>query len=225
MTIKRKIRRKLIVQTKNYSKKMSCFPNITYRNPPAILLNCISLISSQHERDVILLSLLTCLSADMPHTSGLYRRKNYSPHLFSIVIAPSGSGKASMLLGQYLLEKINNRIYSQSQRENERYEHEHQQWMHACKHAKDSAQLPPEPKQPPLQSLIIPGTTSYTRMQLQMRDNAEMGSLIFDTEAQSLSTANKQDYGNFDDLLRKAFEHERISTDENRSSFRIHGSP
>ena len=88
--------------------------------------------------------------------------------------------------------------YSQSQRENERYEHEHQQWMHACKHAKDSAQLPPEPKQPPLQSLIISGTTSYTRMQLQMRDNAEMGSLIFDTEAQSLSTANKQDYGNFD---------------------------
>ena len=51
-----------------------------------------------------------------------------------------------------------------------------------------------------------------------MRDNAEMGSLIFDTEAQSLSTANKQDYGNFDDLLRKAFEHERIS-----SSYKTNG--
>ena len=60
MTIKRKIRRKLIVQTKNYSKKMSCFPNKMYRNPLAILLNCISLISSQYERDVILLSLLAC---------------------------------------------------------------------------------------------------------------------------------------------------------------------
>ena len=198
--------------------KTPCFPDEVYRNLPEILQDSISLISSRRERDVALLSLLTCLSADMPHTSGLYRRKNYSPHLFSIVIAPSGSGKASMLLGQYLLEKINNRIYSQSQRENERYEHEHQQWMHACKHAKDSAQLPPEPKQPPLQSLIIPGTTSYTRMQLQMRDNAEMGSLIFDTEAQSLSTANKQDYGNFDDLLRKAFEHERIS-----SSYKTNG--
>ena len=77
--------------------------------------------------------------------------------------------------------------------------------------------LPPNPSSH-LQSLIISGTTSYTRMQLQMRDNAEMGSLIFDTEAQSLSTANKQDYGNFDDLLRKAFEHERIS-----SSYKTNG--
>ena len=92
--------------------KTPCFPDEVYRNLPEILQDSISLISSRRERDVALLSLLTCLSADMPHTSGLYRRKNYSPHLFSIVIAPSGSGKASMLLGQYLLEKINNRIYS-----------------------------------------------------------------------------------------------------------------
>ena len=53
--------------------------------------------------------------------------------------------------------------------------------------------------------LFIPATTSYTRMQIQMQDNGSQGSIIFDTEAQTLSTANHLDCGNFDDMLRKSF--------------------
>lgn len=41
---------------------------------------------------------------------------------------------------------------------------------------------------------------------------------IFDTEAQTLATANHLDCGNFDDMLRKAFEHENID-----SAFKING--
>lgn len=44
------------------------------------------------------------------------------------------------------------------------------------------------------------------------------GSIIFDTEAQTLSTANHLDCGNFDDMLRKAFEHENID-----SSYKANG--
>ena len=60
--------------------------------------------------------------------------------------------------------------------------------------------------------LFIPATTSYTRMQMQMQDNGPQGSIIFDTEEQPLSTANHLDCGNFDDMLRKAFEHENIES-------------
>ena len=66
--------------------------------------------------------------------------------------------------------------------------------------------------------LFIPATTSYTRMQIQMQDNGSQGSIIFDTEAQTLSTANHLDCGNFDDMLRKAFEHENID-----SSYKANG--
>lgn len=51
-----------------------------------------------------------------------------------------------------------------------------------------------------------------------MRDNGPQGSIIFDTEAQTLATANHLDCGNFDDMLRKAFEHENID-----SAFKING--
>jgi hypothetical protein len=66
--------------------------------------------------------------------------------------------------------------------------------------------------------LIISASTSYTRMQIQLQDNGSMGGLIFDTEAQTLSTANHLDCGNFDDMLRKAFEHEHID-----SSYKANG--
>ena len=66
--------------------------------------------------------------------------------------------------------------------------------------------------------LFLPATTSYSRMQIQMRDNGPQGSIIFDTEAQTLATANHLDCGNFDDMLRKAFEHENID-----SAFKING--
>ena len=55
-------------------------------------------------------------------------------------------------------------------------------------------------------------------MQMQMQDNGPQGSIIFDTEAQTLSTANHLDCGNFDDMLRKAFEHENID-----SSYKANG--
>jgi hypothetical protein len=71
---------------------------------------------------------------------------------------------------------------------------------------------------PPFKMLFIPATTSYTRMQIQMQDNGSQGSIIFDTEAQTLSTANHLDCGNFDDMLRKAFEHENID-----SSYKANG--
>ncbi|MFV0589411.1 DUF3987 domain-containing protein, partial [Bacteroides reticulotermitis] len=66
--------------------------------------------------------------------------------------------------------------------------------------------------------LIIPATTSYTRMQIQMQDNGSQGSIIFDTEAQTLSNANHLDCGNFDNIICKCFEHENID-----SSYKTNG--
>ena len=67
--------------------------------------------------------------------------------------------------------------------------------------------------------LFIPATTSYTRMQIQMRDNGALGGIIFDTEAETLTTANHLDCGNFNDMLRKAYEHENIE-----SSYKANGT-
>ena len=46
---------------------------------------------------------------------------------------------------------------------------------------------------------------SYARMQIQMQDNGSQGSIIFDTEAQTLSNVNHLDCGNFDNIICKYF--------------------
>ena len=66
--------------------------------------------------------------------------------------------------------------------------------------------------------LFIPATTSYTRMQMQMQDNGPQGSIIFSTRRHKRYPQPIIWIGNFDDMLRKAFEHENID-----SSYKANG--
>ena len=117
------------------------------------------------------------------------------------------------------MEDIQHWIISTSDYRQKTYQHEHTQWQIECNRKRKShEECPEEPEKPAYKTLFLSATTSYTRMQTQMQDNDAQGSIIFDTEAQTLSTANNLDCGNFDDMLRKAFEHENID-----SSFKANG--
>ena len=196
------------------------FPEDLFKNLPKLLSECIVEEEDLRQRDISFLADLTALSAALPCTFGVYNHKKYSPHLYSVVIAPAGSGKSIVQTGRYLIEELHRDILRQSDRAMKAYEQAHDAWLaNVRKRKKKTEQAEqPEPERPPFKMFIIPATTSYTRMQMQMQDNGSMGSIIFDTEAQSLSTANHLDCGNFDDMLRKAFEHENID-----SSFKSNG--
>lgn len=206
-------------QGEEYRKKTPLFPDELYVNLPELLNDCIIEDCTPRERDISYLSDLVALSAALPCTFGIYNHKKYSPHLYGIVISPAGSGKSIAQTGRYLLEEIHTRILLTSEHQQKNYKKEKNRWQMECsKNRKAGSPVPEEPEEPPFKMLLIPATTSYTRMQIQMKDNGDQGSIIFDTEAQTLSTANHLDCGNFDDMLRKAFEHENID-----SSYKING--
>lgn len=195
------------------------FPRSLYNNLPDLLNDCIIEEASDREQDISLLSDLTALSAVLPQTFGIYNHKKYSPHLFCVIFSPAGSGKSIAQTGRYLLEEIQEHILSTSEYLYKKYNTLHSDWQAECSQKKKKGDAcPEEPQRPPFKMLLIPATTSYTRMQIQMQDNGAQGSIIFDTEAQTLSTANHLDCGNFDDMLRKAFEHENID-----SSYKANG--
>ncbi len=190
-----------------------------YKNLPDLLNDCIIVDGSGREQDISFLAILTTLSAVLPQTFGIYNHKKYTPHLFAIINSPAGSGKSVAQVGRYLLEEIQEHILATSKQQQKNYRTEHNQWLIECQRNKKQGKPNlEEPEQPPFKTLFIPATTSYTRMQIQMLDNGDLGSIIFDTEAQTLSNANRLDCGNFDDMLRKAFEHENID-----SSYKING--
>ena len=138
--------------------------------------------------------------------------------MFSVIFSSAGSGKSIAQTGRYLLEEIQTEILSTSE---SMLKTTIQRTIPASRMSAEKEKgetCSEEPQRPPFKMLFIPATTSYTRMQIQMQDNGSQGSIIFDTEAQTLSTANPLDCGNFDDMLRKAFEHENID-----SSYKANG--
>ena len=201
-----------------FRKGTPLFPRSLYNNLPDLLNDCIIEDGSKREQDVALLSDLTALSAALPQTFGIYNHKKYSTHIFSVILSPAASGKSIAQTGRYLLEEIHSEILSTSE-SMMNYQTVHNNWQSEYqKQKKKGEACSDEPQRPPFKMLFIPATTSYTRMQMQMQDNGPQGSIIFDTEAQTLSTANHLDCGNFDDMLRKAFEHENID-----SSYKANG--
>lgn len=200
-------------QGEEFRKRTPYLPQRLFENLPSLLEDCLMDEGNDRERDISFLSNIIALSAVLPQTFGIYNHKKYSPHLFSVVISPAGSGKSVAQTGRYMLEEIHSTILSNSLHTQEKYDQEHSRWLTACaRNRKKGEEAPDAPKRPPFKMLLIPATTSYTRMQMQMQDNDSQGSIIFDTEAQTLSTANHLDCGNFDDMLRKAFEHEQIDS-------------
>ncbi|QKG54378.1 DUF3987 domain-containing protein [Hymenobacter sp. BRD67] len=59
--------------------------------------------------------------------------------------------------------------------------------------------------------LYIPGNTSGAAILSQLAENGSLGGIMFETEADTLSTALGGEHGKFGDGLRKIFQHEPLS--------------
>ncbi|MDR0939597.1 MAG: DUF3987 domain-containing protein, partial [Mediterranea sp.] len=196
-------------------KRTPLFPESVYENLPELLEDAIPDDCTPRQRDVALLAQLVSVGAALPGTWGRYNRRNYSPHLYGFVIAPAGSGKSIAETGRTLLKNLHERVETLSKMESRAYEKSLREWKErgaerSREAGKSGAPAMEQPERPPYRSLLIPANTSAARLYLQLRDNGDMGGVIFDTEAQTLANANGMDYGHFDDILRKCFEHERI---------------
>lgn len=202
-------------------KKTPYIPDSVYENILKLLRECQLEDNSLRERDVLLLASLTAFSAIMPQTTGIYNHRLFTPHLYTFCLAPAGSGKGTAQWGEKLLHGANAQILKESENLQDRYKEELQAWQELRNRKKkgdDADDTPKEPKEPPFKCLIIPATTSNTRMQIQLRDNGSLGAIIFDTEAQTLTNAIKLECGHLDDMFCKAFGHETIS-----SSYKANG--
>ena len=167
------------------------FKKEIYDNLPDILKPLVSEFS-EREKDVVLLSCIGVLSNCMPNVMGYYDKKKHFPHLYTMVIAPPASGKGSMGYSSFLIEKI----------------HQHELNKSRVKIKNWGKQK--IGKRPSLDVKILPGNVSSAKFYSHMKEN-EHGLLIFESEADSISNMLKQDWGNFSDILRKAYHHEKIS--------------
>ena len=158
---------------------------------------------SGRERDVALLSSIVALSACFPNVYGMYDSKKVYTNLYLMIIAPPASGKGVMNNSRLLLKKIHDKVYS-----------ERKTIIDDCKQSKKSS----KELCPPIQTKIIPANISSAEA-YNMINNAHHSGIMIESEADTLANMLTQDWGNFSDVLRKAFHHEPISISRKQDDF------
>lgn len=181
-------------------------------------------VTGERERDMLLLAMITVISSLLHRVTAYYARKRYWANLYCFVVAAAASNKGIMEralnLCKYYFKEVadaNEILEKQYNKEEEEYE----QALRQTRQGKNrSTPAPTRPTEPAYCYPQIPADISKARLLIHQRDNKEKGGLMFDLEADTLSSAGSRDYGNFFDFLRKFFQHEPTS-----ASFKVNGKP
>lgn len=172
-----------------------------YKNLPSILKRVTDDFSGR-EKDIVLLSSIGVLSACLPNVIGNYDGDDVYANLYTIIIAPPASGKGVMNYSRVLIEAIHDKIFSDSKAGIKSCEEKNRKQ----RKAKDGEySLCPQ-----LEIKILPANISSAEMYSYI-ESSKHGVLIIESEADTMSNMLTSDFGNYSDVLRKAFHHEPVS--------------
>ena len=169
-------------------------------------------------KDKVVLAALIAWSGAIPNVKGLYHSDMVEPPLYAILNAPSGvANKGAVKACLQLLMPVEWEIAAQVRKEQEVYESQHNAWL-----AMDPKQRKntPEPKEPKSRSLFIAGNSSASVVYEDLLANGGSG-IIFESEADTVAAVLTQEWGQWSDLLRKAFHHERLTLRRKNDNLRV----
>ena len=182
-----------------------CLPNSVYQNLPWFLNSACAKFDRPRERDVFFLSALGILSTTFPRVQGLYDSKWHGMNLFFFISAPASAGKGTLHWSRKLGNKIAKKLKAEYEEEFEIY----QQQLQMYEAAKGKENRGEKPLKPIKKKFFIPGNSSTPSIINCISNNFHFG-IIFETEADTLVNILNTEFGNFSDIIRKAFHHEPI---------------
>jgi hypothetical protein len=167
--------------------------------PPLLQRLCIE-FTSVRERDIALLGSLGVLSSCFPSVTGIYDGKKITSNLNVFVTAPASAGKGALMFARYLGATFQDKL-------REQYRDDMKEYELLLNEAKSGGgELP---QKPTLKKFFIPANSSSIKLIECLYANKDFG-VMFDSEADTLSQTFKNEWGNFSDIIRKAFHHEPI---------------
>ena len=182
-------------------------PAEIYANLPELLRESCELFKEAIEKDVFLIGSLAVLSGCLPNVQGIYFDEPVTAHLYAFITAPAGSGKGRMKWSKSFGQAIHDQMVEQSGHARAAYDLEMENYFNLSKKERQGVE---KPEEPPRRMFYIPANSSSSAFIQALADNNFSG-VIFETEADTLAGTFKQEWGNFSDVLRKAFHHESTS--------------
>ena len=168
---------------------------------PAPLPDVLHIAQRDSLADALLLGAFTVIGATISsHVRTLYGKKWYYPSLQTFIVAPAASGKGMLAF----LRAFGQRRHEQLREQYDREMAEYMLKIRAMK-SKEDGETTDLPQRPLNRMFFIAGNNTGTGILQNIIDNGGEG-LIFEPEADTVSSAIKGDYGHWSDTLRKAFD-------------------
>lgn len=195
-------------------------PTSVYENLPSFLQNICTLFTDENSKDLILLSCLTVLSTCFPKVKGICDRSASGTNLYLFITGRSACGKGDAKWSRKLLCGIEDLLQSRFKSELSDYK------RNLSEYDKNKDENPDlEKPEEPLQKFIeIPANSSTSKFIEMLDANKDFG-LIFETEGDVVSFAQRSDWSNYSNQLRQAFHHERIQQARKSNGLYVVESP
>ena len=165
------------------------------------------------EQDKTLLATLDLLAIAQPNVYGIYGGKRvYTPFYLFILGLAGVSQKGAVDDLKHLLMPIEHTLLSQYYAQLAEYKEQHAQWEAVkAQRSKGAERAGVEPEEPQYRSLFVSADSSAAAFKQDLCSYGGRG-LVFSTEADTLTQALSQEWGQFTDILRMAFHHETITS-------------
>lgn len=179
---------------------------------PHLLQRMTEYFKNPAEQELLLVGALTVLSGMMPNVQGKYAGFALMPNLYTFVIGRYGTGKGALVWAYKLGESTDLYRIAQADKAKQAHSADMVAYNRALKEYQEykEGEQPQMPVEPQHTRLFLPANSSKTGLIQLMAENRGRG-IIFETEGDTMADMLRQDYGNFSDILRKAFHHEPVS--------------
>lgn len=195
----------------DYLKTTPTIPDEVFEALPHILKEGAKAFTDKRKRDVFFTGAISILSGCLPNVTGIYFQERVFPHLYTFIIAPAASGKGVLKNAKRLADKYHQKILQQSRDAQRVHENEMADFKQLERTKSKGEPAPEKPEKPPFKIVFIPADCSKARMIEHLKANDGKG-IICETEADTMSGAKKQDWGDYSTILRAAFHHETVSS-------------
>ena len=172
---------------------------------PPVLAETASTFRLGHERDLYLSAALAAISACLPNVAGEYGDSPVPlrPSFYVCGVAGAASGKGVAKWGERLVGPVDEVLREEARAA-------HAAWEAQRRQAEEAGEPFEEPEPPKTGSLILPANASAAAFHKALADR-DGRALAFETEIDTLFNALGREWGKYDDTLRKAYHHERVS--------------